>query len=120
MRRESQLLQKLDRRMLPANRLGGYAKASFAALDRKAQLIEVYDAGIDALLRGDAANAHKVIGLLRKAVNPESMPDFALRLYNIYNYCDRCIDEAAFPEAARVLETLRQTWQMTDDGPEQK
>jgi len=72
-------------------------------------ILKLYDTAIVACKKGDGQMAQNVLTQLIAALNFENN-DIALRLFQLYRYCSRCLRDNNHAVAATVLEELRGAW----------
>jgi flagellin-specific chaperone FliS len=88
---------------------GKYRTEQLMNLTPAQVILKLYDTAIIACKKGDTALAQKVLTELIAALNFDNN-DLALRLFQLYDYCKRCLRSANHAVAASVLEELRGAW----------
>jgi flagellin-specific chaperone FliS len=72
-------------------------------------ILKTYDVFLAAYRRHDVVRMNRALVQLMGALNFEA-GDIALRLYRLYEYCQRCLWERRYDEAASIIQELRSAW----------
>ncbi len=72
-------------------------------------ILKTYDVFLAAARRRDATRMNLALVQLMEALNFEA-GEIALRLYRLYEYCQRCVWERRYEEAATLIQGLRDAW----------
>jgi flagellin-specific chaperone FliS len=72
-------------------------------------VILTYDAALQACEQKDLIRSTRAVSLLRDSLNFD-YADTALGLFRLYQWCLDCIRQGDYPEAMKVLRSLREAW----------
>ena len=75
-------------------------------------ILKMYDLFIVSVKRNDITKGSKVLIELMSALNFE-YEEVSVRLYRLYEYCQRCIFQKKLDEALHIITELRNTWAKT-------
>jgi flagellin-specific chaperone FliS len=72
-------------------------------------ILKTYDVFLSAYRRHDVVRMNRALLQLIDALNFEA-GEIAVRLYRLYEYCQRCLWERRYEEAATIIQGLRDAW----------
>ncbi len=72
-------------------------------------ILKMYDLFIVSNKRGDIQKMSRVLIELMGALNFD-YEETAVRLYRLYEYCQRCIFQRKYEEALKIIQGLRDAW----------
>jgi flagellin-specific chaperone FliS len=72
-------------------------------------VLKTYDVFLAASRRRDIVRMNRALAQLMGALNFEA-GEIAVRLYRLYEYCQRCLWERRYDEAAELIRGLRDAW----------
>lgn len=72
-------------------------------------VLKTYDVFLAAYQRQDVVRMNRALVQLIDALNFEA-GESAVRLYRLYEYCQRCLWERRYDEAAAIIRGLREAW----------
>ena len=91
------------------NAIGAYRKEEYSNLSPVQVIYRLYEIAIRACKKDDRELSRKAINELIVSLNFE-YEDMAMRLYRLYDYAKRSINQGNSSEAIEVLEELRSAW----------
>ena len=74
--------------------------------------LKTYDLFIISAKRKDIRRMNRVLTELMTALNFEA-GELPQRLHRLYEYCQKCVVNQRFDEAARIITELRDAWEQT-------
>lgn len=94
------------------NQIPGYLEQEVLLWSPEKITLKTYDLFIVSAKRRDARRMNKVLAELIGALNFEH-GDLPQRLFRLYEYCQRCVAQNRFEEAADLVQDLRESWART-------
>lgn len=93
----------------PASAVQKYRNEQVMNLTPVEVIRKLYDLAIFGCRKNDRSLAQKAVTELIAALNFDDN-DIALNLFQLYDYCKRCIRSGNVDEATHILEELRSAW----------
>ncbi len=72
-------------------------------------ILKTYDVFLSAAKQRDIVRMNRALVQLMEALNFEA-GEIAVRLYRLYEYCQRCVWERRYEEAITIIQGLREAW----------
>lgn len=86
-----------------------YMEQEVFSWSREKIILKSYDLFIVSCKRNDAVKMGRILTELINSLNFE-YDEPAMRLYRLYEYCQRCINQGRASEAMNIIQNLRTTW----------
>ncbi|MBX7153326.1 MAG: flagellar protein FliS [Candidatus Kapaibacterium sp.] len=94
------------------NTIPGYLEQEVLLWSPEKITLKTYDLFIVSAKRKDVRRMNRVLAELIGALNFEH-GDLPQRIYRLYEYCQSCVAQRRYDEAAGIIQELRETWAKT-------